>query len=210
MAILDQGLLGGYSGKLGTTVGASWKGINVVRAYQPNVANPKTPKQVEHRTNFKDWVNLASFLLPTHIKPLWDHKAKRMSGYNAFISRNMTNRSSSGYPQAHSIILSEGIMGQVTDVKAQTEDGTTIRFTWDSELLGLYGDKDDQLFAIVVNTEGELLGFAPAGTTKNTGVAVFTVQFETASVGDYVIFAFKSANGMYQSPTQRVEIVDRE
>ena len=53
MARLDQGLLGGYSGKLGTTVGATWKGINVVRTYQPNVANPKTKAQSDQRQLFR-------------------------------------------------------------------------------------------------------------------------------------------------------------
>ena len=89
MARLDQGLLGGYSGKLGTTVGATWKGINVVRTYQPNVANPNTQKQSNQRELFRDVTQFASFFLGNLVKPFWDRQAKQMSGFNAFVSANV-------------------------------------------------------------------------------------------------------------------------
>ena len=89
MGRLDKGLLGGYTGKLGTTVGSTWKGINVVRTYQPNVANPRSDRQVEHRSLFSQVTEIGSLLLADVIKPLWDRNAKQMSGYNAFIQANM-------------------------------------------------------------------------------------------------------------------------
>ena len=59
MGKLSSGLLGGFSGKVGTTVGAIVKGQPTIRAYQKHVTNPKSPRQVQVRTQFvqaKDFV----------------------------------------------------------------------------------------------------------------------------------------------------------
>lgn len=59
MGKLSAGLLGGYSGKVGTTVGAIVKGQPTIRAYQKYVTNPKSARQVQVRTQFvqaKDFV----------------------------------------------------------------------------------------------------------------------------------------------------------
>lgn len=59
MGKLNAGLLGGYSGKVGTTVGAIVKGQPTIRAYQKHVTNPKSARQVQVRAQFvqaKDFV----------------------------------------------------------------------------------------------------------------------------------------------------------
>lgn len=59
MGKLSAGLLGGFSGKVGTTVGAIVKGQPTIRAYQKHVTNPKSARQVQVRTQFvqaKDFV----------------------------------------------------------------------------------------------------------------------------------------------------------
>lgn len=59
MGKLSAGLLGGYSGKVGTTVGAIVKGQPTIRAYQKYVTNPKSARQVQVREQFvqaKDFV----------------------------------------------------------------------------------------------------------------------------------------------------------
>ncbi len=52
MGKISQGVLGGFSGKLGNVVGASWKGIDYMRIKPANVANPKTQGQLDQRSKF--------------------------------------------------------------------------------------------------------------------------------------------------------------
>ena len=52
MAKINAGLLGGFSGKLGTMVGAIVKGQSTVRAYQKHVTNPKSARQMQVRDQF--------------------------------------------------------------------------------------------------------------------------------------------------------------
>ena len=49
----STGLFGKNSGKVGGVVYSSYRGEQIVRAYQPRVANPSTPLQIAQRAKFK-------------------------------------------------------------------------------------------------------------------------------------------------------------
>ena len=40
MGTIKQGILGGFSGKVGTVIGGSWKGISYMRSQAQSVKNP--------------------------------------------------------------------------------------------------------------------------------------------------------------------------
>ena len=42
MGTIKQGILGGFSGKVGSVVGASWKGISYMRSQADHVKNPRS------------------------------------------------------------------------------------------------------------------------------------------------------------------------
>ena len=67
MGQLPQGAFQGFIGKTGGLVGKRWKGTYVVSAYQPNVANPKSTKQLIQRDLFKQSLAIVKgFLSGTH------------------------------------------------------------------------------------------------------------------------------------------------
>ena len=45
MGIINQGILGGFSGKVGPIVGFRWKSNYYIRARAAKVSNPRTPRQ---------------------------------------------------------------------------------------------------------------------------------------------------------------------
>lgn len=54
MAVYKQGILGPFSGKVGTVVGASWRGMPYIRSLATKVANPKTPAQLDVRNRLSE------------------------------------------------------------------------------------------------------------------------------------------------------------
>ena len=74
MGIINQGILGGFSGKVGPIVGFRWKSNYYIRARAAKVSNPRTPKQQEPLTlpwlqatgytyaTFKDYITTNSKL----------------------------------------------------------------------------------------------------------------------------------------------------
>lgn len=58
----STGLFGKNSGRVGGVVYSNYRGEQIVRSYQPKVANPNTAKQVAQRAKFKLLSQLASVL----------------------------------------------------------------------------------------------------------------------------------------------------
>ena len=206
MARLDQGLLGGYSGKLGTTVGATWKGINVVRTYQPNVANPNTQLQRDHRYKFREIAQLGSFFLASMVKPFWDKQAKKMSGYNAFVSINArAMRDSLGFDPMK-FIIGNGQMGHPVYETHLDEDDNRFSIGWDKDEQVLYGQPTDELYVIVFNYVGEPIGYS-LGEVKRSETLVRIDLAEGVDASEAIVcVAWLSENRLNQSITSRIEV----
>lgn len=78
-------LSGAVTGKLAGNVYSVSAGQQIVRAYQPNVANPSTELQVDNRTKFKLASQLAAAVSPV----LAISKQGLVSGRNQFVSATM-------------------------------------------------------------------------------------------------------------------------
>ena len=64
MAKLDMGILGGFSGRVGTVVGYRRRGAWFVRAYQPHIKDRKSEAQLQQRSRFKAMIQFASPATP--------------------------------------------------------------------------------------------------------------------------------------------------
>ena len=64
MAKLDMGILGGFSGRVGTVVGYYRRGAWFVRAYQPHIKDRQSAAQLEQRSRFKAMIQFASPATP--------------------------------------------------------------------------------------------------------------------------------------------------
>lgn len=82
-----NGLTGKGTGKLGSSIFAVNSGEQIVRQYQPNVANPSTEGQVEQRSKLK----LMSQLAAAYAIVLAFRKNGMVSARNQFISKNIGN-----------------------------------------------------------------------------------------------------------------------
>lgn len=133
MGVIKQGILGGFSGRVGSVIGGSWKGIAYMRSNPLSVANPKTAGQVAQRTKFSAVVALARVLLVGIIKPNWDRFAQLQSGYNAFVSRNIEFFNSSGDLTYASLVTSEGSLTPEDIGAIGANDGdTVVEVPWNS------------------------------------------------------------------------------
>lgn len=131
MGKIKQGILGAVSGKVGSVVGSSWKGIATLRSLAASVANPKTAPQVAARTKFTAGVKFASAILAEVVKPLWDRFAQKQSGYNAFISRNYNAFDSSGVLDPTLLVTSQGKIASTPIVSAIADiSGDNVIASW--------------------------------------------------------------------------------
>lgn len=174
MGKIYQGILGPVSGKVGGTVGGSWKGISTVKGYQPIVSNPKTAAQVANRSLMAYCVAFAQVILATVIKPCWDRFASRMSGYNSFVSANKALFTTALPSVFADLKTSIGKMAATSMASfVTTAAATTAEITWLDDSGQGFKLATDKVYVVIINqTQGTVKGFATSAIRSNLSVEV--------------------------------------
>ncbi|RZT91013.1 hypothetical protein EV201_3377, partial [Ancylomarina subtilis] len=155
MGKYTQGILGPFSGKVGAVVGSSWKGVNYIKSLPgPNASN--TEAQQKQRSRFKSVVSLASSLLSSLIRPVWNLVGGKMTGYNLFVKTNMPAFDESGelvnYSDFHA---STGALPLPENLNIQDDADVVsgIELSWKDDSDTGVGNADDKLHLMVMTPE---------------------------------------------------------
>ena len=76
MGTIKSGILGGFNGKVGAVVGASWKGISYMRGIAQSIKNPKTEAQVMQREYFAQLAQITAQLSNEQLASLFPNSVK--------------------------------------------------------------------------------------------------------------------------------------
>ena len=82
MGKIKQGILGGFRGKVGTVIGASWNSIAYMRGLAQSVKNPKTAAQMTQRAFFKELQGLVGQLTDEQLQSLFPSATRGMTRRN--------------------------------------------------------------------------------------------------------------------------------
>lgn len=166
MATFKQGILGGFSGKVGGVIGSSWKGIDTMRSQPSSVTNPRTNAQVANRSRFKSVSQLAAAMLTTIVKPLNDRFAQKMSGFNDFCQRNAGAFDSLGTFIPGNLVLSKGKLSAPADLEQQVSPFTNVVMAFSTGLVGSFDAATDKVYAVVIGKDGDILGVSSGIATR--------------------------------------------
>ncbi|WP_291530528.1 DUF6266 family protein [Bacteroides sp. UBA939] len=95
MGTIKQGILGGFSGKVGTVVGSTWKSVNYMRALAVSISNPRTEKQQDQRARFAEAINFTKAMTP-FLRIGYKEYSKDQSAFNAAVSYIMKHAITGG------------------------------------------------------------------------------------------------------------------
>jgi len=200
-----NGVLGTMTGKVGGVVGRTWKGINTVAAYQPNVSNPRTNLQVAQRGKMAAITLFASQINTSIIKPLWDRFAKGMSGYNAFIQNNIPFVSDLGVIDLSKLEISKGKM--VAPVIIDTSyNGGKWYIEWDPAIADSYSMPTDKAYILITSSDAKKVTISAAIVQRSEGQISITSEISPDDEG-YIYLAFKRADGTIVSNTARLSML---
>ena len=209
MAIIKQGILGGFSNKVGSVVGAGWKGIATMRSLPQSVANPRTTAQVANRSTFAQLAVIGSGILPTIIQPLWNRWAKKMSGYNEWLSVNKKLLDEIGNVNlffAQAVFANGDLSSNITT--GTVSSAGVVNLTFDTTLVNAHDAATDEAYVVVgvgkssvtSLSEVKMYGFA-TGVSRSAGTVSVNID---AVTGDEIVNAylmFRSKDGVYRSTT---------
>ena len=188
MGKIKQGILGGFSGKVGTVIGSSWKGISYMRGQAQHVKNPRSAGQVDQRSKF----NLAlNFLQPNvpYIRIGYKSQAAKQTEFNAamsYIVKNAITGTSPNYALDYTkVMVSRGGLTQVTDAAASWAAATSkLTITWtDNSGVGT-ALAADKAMPFVYNKDKNETIYNTEGATRTTHTMDITVPSNW--VGDKV------------------------
>ncbi len=199
MGKINQGILGGFRGKVGNVVGGNWKGIDYMRVKPANVANPKTEGQVDQRSKFS---TVLHFLQPIKdfIKIGYKNYAIKMTEFNSAMSYILKNGVVGEYPDYsidyENALISRGSLAGALNGSAASSVAGSIEFTWSDNSGEGNAKATDKAMILAFNELKKEAVFVSIGVDRNTGSQTLTVP--DGFSGDTVecFISFTSADGL--------------
>ena len=180
-----NGIVGTGSGKLGASVFSVNSGKQIVRQYQPVVANPSTTAQVNQRARLKLMSQLAAALAPVIVIP----KEGMVSARNRFISKNMDYVvATDGTAQVtyENLQITAGNVG-LPSISATRAEGTNIISVNLSSAPS--SDVTRVVYAMYKKTQGQMEYVASRVVTARGENNNFPATLPAAT-GDVILFAY--------------------
>jgi hypothetical protein len=154
MGTISQGILGPFSGKVGSVVGGVWKGIAYMRSLPVSVANPQTDAQLAQRQKFSVTMR---FLQPLSefLKTGFKAYAVKMTGINAAMGYNIKNALTGTYPNIAidypNALVSRGNLAGVLNQVASSTVAGTVKFDWEDNTGEIGASALDKTLLVVYN-----------------------------------------------------------
>lgn len=197
MGTIKQGILGGFSGKVGTVIGGSWKGISYMRSQAQSIKNPRTEAQMEQRSKFA--LTLA-FLKPitAYVRTGFKNYANKQTEFNAAMSYTCLNAVTGTYPDYaldYSLALvSRGTLTPIENAAATTSAGK-INFTWTDNSGNGSALATDLAMPLVFNKDKGEAVYNTAAATRADGTAELNLPANWMGDKVEVYLGFVSADG---------------
>jgi len=198
MGKISQGVLGGFSGKVGNVVGGTWKGIDYMRIKPANVTNPRTEGQVDQRSKFS---TVLRFLQPMtdFLRVGFKLYANKMTQFNAAMSYNLNNAITGAYPNFMvdyaSALVTRGNLSGAANGAASSPSAGDVQITWDDNSGSGSAQATDKALIVLLNTTRQEAVFTTAGPARSAGTETISVPSEYTGEDVEVFLGFISEDG---------------
>lgn len=170
MARISKGILGGFSGKVGTVVGFNWRGIDVMRSLPKKGNRIPSSKQIEVQTQF---TLTARFLNP--IKPIlsahFGQPSAEKSRFNLAFAYHNREAVIGTYPDYEidfqKVIITKGELLGLEQPVLETQANASLKFTWLNNSGQGQAKATDTLLMVVYNPARELFAYQTQAATRD-------------------------------------------
>jgi hypothetical protein len=196
MGRIEKGILGGFSGTVGTVVGGTWKGISYMRSKRTSTTTSFSPLQLDQQAKFSTTIK---FLQPmtSLLSISFREYAVKMTGFNNAMSYTMKNAITGIYPSYEvnysSALVSRGDLPNAI-APAATTTGGEVFYTWTPNMgIGKAAATDKAILVVYCPARQQSI-YTTIGADRSTGAAsINVVPFDGEVVYTYI--GFIAANG---------------
>jgi len=197
MATNEQGILGGFSGKVGTVVGGNWNGIEFMKSKPAHIANPRTEAQQDQRVRMATVIKFLS-PLKAFLRIGFKKQAIKMTAFNAATSYHLAHAIIGTYPDYginySKVMVSQGKLPGALDPEVSSPASGQVKFTWADNSLNNGAMGNDWAVMLVYNPEKGLLITSIADSVRGVGTHVITLPAIFAGDEVQCYIAFQNAS----------------
>lgn len=204
MAEFINGANGTFSGKVGSVIGSSWRGIHYLRGLSKKRTKPFSEAQLAQQQRFG---LMGEFLLP--LKGLIEigfanADDSRATLFNLVMSENLTGAVTGEYPAFSidypNLILSQGSMLPPKGVTMESQEGSAV-ISWNPAVNAFSGHADDIAYLLVYNVEQGLFATTETAVERSAGQADVPVDDDFVGQTGHGWVFFTSRDGREISRT---------
>jgi hypothetical protein len=208
MGKIHKGILGGFTGKVGTVVGFIRNGVAYMRSIAASVSQPNTLPQLEQRAKFSLAI---SFIRPLteFLKIGFRNYAGKMSAVNYAMSHTLKNAIRGAYPDFTidyaNVLVSKGTLAGVLNPIAVSLVAGEVSISWDDNSDEVNAQSTDSTLILAINPTTHEAVFTNGESTRVDGTQTLAVptSFSGETLECYMAFADESgkiATSKYVGP----------
>jgi len=134
MATITKGILGGFSGKVGTVVGANWRGKDIIRSRPKKTQSPPTDNQILQQMKFRLVVGFLQPLKPVQSR-FFGSKSGARSRVNMAVSYTIREAVQvvNDIPELvfSKVLITKGELTGFQNITAATQAGGVLHLEWE-------------------------------------------------------------------------------
>lgn len=209
MGTYNKGILGPFSGKVGTVVGSSWRGKDYMRSLPKKGNRIPTQVQLLQRQRF---LTVTEFLTPFHpvLRKFFGSNSGEIPRINQALSYHMKEAVNYVDPDFeilyNKVQISKGDLTSVQNPSVSSAGANTIKFNWDDNSGEGEALATDQLVVVVYAPSTNLYYYTLAAGNRSAATATITLPsyFSGVEVQSWIAFANtdgkKYATSIYMGP----------
>lgn len=191
MAKLKNGILGSVTGKVGSVVGGTWKGVSYIRSLPTKSNKAPSPGQLAQRTKFGMATQLAKQMHP-FTKIGYAAKSAKISQSNLLVRQLLRECIKGTYPSFEvnysSMRLSEGTLPPLVGCQLSSSTANELEITW--KYHAGEGHETDQLMVAICcpKANDTFVNVSVGKRMDESAVITLPVQFSSCDVQCYASF----------------------
>ena len=179
MGIINKGILGPVSGKVGTVIGASWKGIPFLRSQATSRRTVFTQPQLEQQAKFSTSIKFLQPMTSLLTVSFRDYAVK-MSGFNNAMAYTLKNAVAGTYPDYtvdySMALISRGDLPNAASPLASATGGGNVKFNWTNNSGVGKAMPTDKSILVVYCPDKKQCIYTTTGADRSTGVSQLNVN----------------------------------
>lgn len=192
MGTIKKGILGGFSGTVGTVVGANWRGMDVIRSRPKSSGSNPTPLQMLQREKFALAIKFQNSLRAMQSRLYGDNSGVKSrvniaAGY--LMKEVVTEQNGTVVLQMNRVLITKGDLTGFQNLTKTAIAGEKIQFNWDDNSSQAMASATDLFCTAIYEEESAEFKVQEGPEQRSAGTA--TVSLPESWNGKTVhVFAF--------------------